>query len=332
MVFPELLFFRAYADRDSVFQDAVLDAVVAQVGGWSRREEACRRLFYRPARRAPGGEALIIAPSLSHRGRLLAWVPKVFLPNYPNSYERANFTSGARGCAACIPPIRGVGGHEAPRFGLYLVVSPPAVLGFYVPRRDREDSLGANRPPEPPPARLPAPRLLLTLFGHNHRHRQAPSARPFVAPNRPRCIAAMPFAARAPAESTDRSPPWDGQAGNLRDPATPGPRPKRFIAHAEMAIADIDPRPHPPGRMLTHTFGDNARVRARRWPSRIPPGQFDFAAPTGRIALGAAGRAAFPFCAFRPGRCSADIATRPTTSRGPRVWPQRLKATGLEKL
>src|SRR6266571_2689244 len=51
-----------------------------------------------------------------HRGRLLGVVPKVFLPNYREFYERRHFTSGEGVCGGAIA----VGGHAAP-FGVDLI-------------------------------------------------------------------------------------------------------------------------------------------------------------------------------------------------------------------
>src|SRR4029077_10891800 len=114
MVFPELCL-SAYAIDDLLFQDAVLDAVVGQI---ARLVAASKKL----------SPVLVVGAPLRwrgrlyncgiaiHRGRLLGVVPKVFLPNYREFYERRHFTSGESVRGATIA----VAGHAA-AFGIDLV-------------------------------------------------------------------------------------------------------------------------------------------------------------------------------------------------------------------
>ena len=93
MVFPELGI-SAYAIDDLLLQDALLDAVVQ---GIERIRDASRKLF----------PVLIVGAPLRHSGRLyntgvaiyrgeiLGAVPKTYLPNYREFYERRHFASGA---------------------------------------------------------------------------------------------------------------------------------------------------------------------------------------------------------------------------------------------
>src|SRR5947209_5337429 len=114
MVFPELCL-SAYAIDDLLFQDAVLDAVAAQVARLVAASKKLSPVFVvgAPLRR----EGRLYNCGLAiHRGRLLGVVPKVFLPNYREFYERRHFTSGEGTRNMTIS----VGGHEAP-FGIDLV-------------------------------------------------------------------------------------------------------------------------------------------------------------------------------------------------------------------
>src|SRR5215468_7209433 len=92
MVFPELGL-SAYAIDDLLFQDAVLDEVERQV---DRLICASRDLFPVFAVGAPLRHRghLYNCATIIHRGELLGVVPKVFLPNYREYYERRHFTSG----------------------------------------------------------------------------------------------------------------------------------------------------------------------------------------------------------------------------------------------
>ena len=98
MVFPELCL-SAYAIDDLLFQDAVLDEVERQL---DRLICASRELFPAFVVGAPlrlQGH-LYNCGVVIHRGALLGVVPKVFLPNYREFYERRHFTSGRGGASA----------------------------------------------------------------------------------------------------------------------------------------------------------------------------------------------------------------------------------------
>src|SRR5204862_2540343 len=110
MVFPELCL-SAYAIDDLLFQDAMLDAVVAQAGRLVAASKKLSPVFVVGAPLRREGR-LYNCGLVIHRGHLLGIVPKVFLPNYREFYERRHFTSGEGQCAGAIR----VGGHEA-RFG-----------------------------------------------------------------------------------------------------------------------------------------------------------------------------------------------------------------------
>src|SRR5437764_7054830 len=92
MVFPELGI-SAYAIDDLLFQDAVLDEVERQL---ARLISASRDLFPVFAVGAPLRHRgrLYNCGAVIHRGVLLGVVPKVYLPNYREFYERRQLTSG----------------------------------------------------------------------------------------------------------------------------------------------------------------------------------------------------------------------------------------------
>src|SRR5437763_6108785 len=123
LVFPELCL-SAYAIDDLLFQDAVLDAVAAQVDRLVAASKKLLPVFVVGAPLRWEGR-LYNCGVVIHRGRLLGVVPKVFLPNYREFYERRHFTSGEglRGGAMAIA------GHEAP-FGTELVFAGLGPAGF----------------------------------------------------------------------------------------------------------------------------------------------------------------------------------------------------------
>ena len=123
VLFPELGL-SAYAIDDLLQQDALLDGV----------EEAARALL--AASRDWPAVLLVGAPVRSegrlynaalviHAGRLLGVVPKTYLPNYREFYEKRQFTSGALAMADALT----FAGQRAP-FGRDLIFEAPAVPDF----------------------------------------------------------------------------------------------------------------------------------------------------------------------------------------------------------
>ena len=111
MVFPELCL-SAYAIDDLLFQDAVLDAVAAQIDRLIAASRKMLPVFVVGAPLRVEGRLYNCGLAI-HRGHLLGVVPKVFLPNYREFYERRHFTSGEGVRGGTI----GVAGHRAP-FGI----------------------------------------------------------------------------------------------------------------------------------------------------------------------------------------------------------------------
>ena len=94
VVFPELGL-SSYAIDDLLLQDALLDAVTRCRRRGARREPRPRRRCCssaRPLRR--NGRLYNCAVVISH-GEILGVVPKTFLPNYREYYEKRWFASGA---------------------------------------------------------------------------------------------------------------------------------------------------------------------------------------------------------------------------------------------
>src|SRR5580700_8455810 len=123
LLFPELCL-SAYAVDDLLFQDALLDAVEAQIV----------RLIELSRKRAP---VIVVGAPLRwqgrlyncaivvHRGRVLGVVPKIFLPNYREFYERRHFTSGE----AVRGAVMTLAGQETP-FGIDLLFAATGTVDF----------------------------------------------------------------------------------------------------------------------------------------------------------------------------------------------------------
>ena len=136
MVFPELCL-SAYAIDDLLFQDALLDAVEVQIDRLVQASRDRFPVFVVGAPLRSHGQLYNCAIAI-HRGHLLGVVPKVFLPNYREFYERRHFTSGSGVAGRSIA----VAGHEVP-FGADLLFAAAGACGFHLPRRDLRGFVGA---------------------------------------------------------------------------------------------------------------------------------------------------------------------------------------------
>src|SRR5229473_2973018 len=317
MVFPELCL-SAYAIDDLLFQDAVLDAVVAQVDRLVAASKKLAPVFVvgAPLRR----EGRLYNCGLAiHRGHLLGVVPKVFLPNYREFYERRHFTSGEGQRGGTIA----VGGYKAP-FGVDLLFAAggPACFTFHV---EICEDLWVPTPPSASGAAAGA-EVLLNLSASNIVIGKAQMRRLLCASQSARCIAAYAYSAAGAGESTTDLA-WDGQAGifEIGDALA---ETERFSAQPEIAVADVDLGRIRQERMRTNTFGDSARQLL----AAAPPFRrvdFTFAAPAGPSELRRRVER-FPFVPSDP----AMLADNCYEAYNIQVQglAQRLSATGLEKL
>ena len=202
-VFPELTL-TGYSIEDILLQDTLLDAAEARARRRGRRARpSCCRCSWWGAAAATGTGSYNVA-AVVHRGRLLGVVPKSYLPNYREFYERRQFAPGDD--AARHDPL--VAGVEVP-FGPDLLFAADDVPGLRAARRDLRGHVGAGAavarrrrwPGRPCWPTCPAAR--------------SPSAGPTTASccarsASSRCLAAYVYAAAGEGESTTDLA-WDGQ-------------------------------------------------------------------------------------------------------------------------
>jgi NAD+ synthase (glutamine-hydrolysing) len=317
LVFPELCL-SAYAIDDLLFQDALLDAVDAQIARLLTASMNLLPAFVVGAPLRRDGR-LYNCGLVIHRGRLLGVVPKVYLPNYREFYERRHFTSGEGLRGGTIR----VAGVEAP-FGIDLLFEARGEAGFTFHVEVCED-LWVPAPPSAAGAAAGG-EILLNLSASNIVIGKAQMRRLLCASQSARCLAAYAYSAAGAGESTTDLA-WDGQAGifELGEALAETPR---FSAGAEIASADVDVGRIRQERMRTNTFGDNARHLTDSAPvfRRI---QFDFAAPGGRLEL-RRNIERFPFVPADPAMLSENCYEAYNIQV--QGLAQRLKATGLDKL
>jgi NAD+ synthase (glutamine-hydrolysing) len=317
MVFPELGI-SAYAIDDLLFQDAVLDEVERQL---DRLISTSRDRFPIFAVGAPLRHRghLYNCGVVIHRGELLGVVPKVYLPNYREFYERRQLTSGEGIVSQSIE----IAGHEAP-FGRDLLFAARGNAGFTFHVEICED-LWVPHPPSTDAA-LAGAEILLNLSASNITIGKAEMRRLLCASQSSRCIAAYAYSAAGAGESTTDLA-WDGQAGifELSDLLA---ETERFSPHPEMAVADVDLGRIRQERMRTNTFADNARASADKRPA-FRNVAFEFAAPDEALELRRAVER-FPYVPADPAMLRENCYEAYNIQV--QGLAQRLKATGLKKL
>ena len=227
---------------------------------------------------------------------MLGVVPKVFLPNYREFYERRHFTSGEGVRGGTIA----VAGHEAP-FGVDLMFAADGPAGFTFHIEICEDFWV----PQPPSALGAAAgaEILLNLSASNIVIGKAQMRRLLCASQSARCIAAYAYSAAGVGESTTDLA-WDGQAG-IFEIGEALAETERFSAGPEIAVADIDLGRIRQERMRTNTFGDNARLLLPGG-AAVPPRRIRVRR-AGRAARSAPPRRALPVRAVRPGDAARQL-------------------------
>lgn len=245
MVFPELGL-SAYSIDDLFHQDALLEAV----------EETIRRLVADSADLFPAFVVgaplrsqgrLYNAALVVHAGRILGVVPKGYLPNYREFYERRYFSPGAR--------VRGqeitIAGVTVP-FGVDLLFRSAGTCPFTFHVEVCED-MWVPHPPSTPAA-LAGAEILLNLSASNITIGKAEDRRLLCGSQSMRCIAAYAYSAAGPGESTTDLA-WDGHGGIFEDGLRLAET-ERFPAGSTMAVGDVDLGRLRQERMRRVTFRD----------------------------------------------------------------------------
>lgn len=315
-VFPELGL-SAYSNEDLFLQDALLDAVESAV---AELVEASRALGPVIIAGAPlRHEAkLFNCALLVHRGRILGIVPKTYLPNYREFYERRQFTPGD---AAVTRTIR-IEGEDIP-FGRDLLFAATDNDGLAIHVEICED-LWVPIPPSTDAA-LAGATVLVNLSASNATIGKADYRRLLCASQSGRCLAAYLYSAAGPGESTTDLA-WDGHA-LIYENAELLAEGERFPGGARLVLADLDLDRLRQERARTTSFNDcaaahRARLAAlRRIPFRLEP-------PTGEVpTIRRVDR--FPFVPADPAR--RDERCREAYDIQVQGLAQRLRATGIGK-
>jgi NAD+ synthase (glutamine-hydrolysing) len=293
-LFPELGI-SAYTNEDLFHQDALLEATVAAIAAAvAASREMLPVLIVGAPLRFDG--KLFNCAVVIHRGSVLGIVPKTYLPNYREFYEKRQFTSALQ---AVTRDVRFLGSTVP--FGNDLIFEASNYRDFALHVEICEDVWS----PIPPStyAALAGATVLCNLSASNIILGKDEYRRDLCASQSGKCIAGYLYTAAGPGESTTDLA-WDGHAFIYENNHLLAES-ERFAEQEQFITADIDIELLVQDRMRQTSFNDSVdehreRLRGIR---RVP---FELQIPSEEIPL-KRGVARFPYVpgdpAVRDARC-----------------------------
>ncbi|MBU2417834.1 MAG: NAD(+) synthase [Alphaproteobacteria bacterium] len=290
IVFPELSL-TGYAIDDLLMQAALLDEVerqIARVAG-AADDAGLIAVAGAPLR---NGDALYNCAVVLGSGGVLGVVPKTYLPNYREYYEKRWFAPAASRSEDAI-----VLGGETVDFAPGLIFEAANRPGFVFAAEICEDFWA----PQPPSTRaaLAGARILLNLSASNIVIGKAEERALLCASQSSRTLSAYVFAASGWGESTTDLA-WDGQA-TIHELGARLADGERFSMESHLTVADIDVERIGLDRLRNGTFADCARLEGE--PATVIPFEAADTAPAGDL-IRPLDR--FPFVPDDPARLDQD--------------------------
>ena len=293
LLYPELSL-SSYALDDLHLQSALLDAVEAEIARIAAASADLTPVLAIGAPLRRNGRIYNCALVIAH-GQLLGAVPKSFLPNYREFYEKRWFAHG-RDCVDLWIPING---EEVP-FGTDLLFTAQNLPGFTFGLEICEDFWA----PHPPGhmAALAGATIVLNLSASNITIGKSDERHLLSRASSARAVCAYAYSASGHGESTTDLA-WDGQ-GMIYELGDLLIESQRFDLAPELCITDIDTRRILNERMRMQTFNDAAEAAGRPEDSyrtigfehRHTPGDIGLVRPIRR----------FPFVPNRPDKLDED--------------------------
>jgi len=317
VLFPELGL-SAYSNEDLAQQDALLDAVELAVANLLEASKSLGAILVvgAPLR----SEARLFNCALVVcRGRLLGVVPKTYLPNYREFYEKRQYASAAQALCESIC----VAGQRAP-FGNDLLFVCERFPDFVLHVEVCED-LWVPIPPSTYAA-LAGATVLANLSASDVTIGKADYRRLLCSSQSAKCIAAHAYAAAGYGESTTDLA-WDGQAIVCENGEVVAES-RRFRYEDYLITADIDLERLRQERMRTTSFGDCVQLHRERISGLRRIG-CDLEMPDGLVSLERP-IARFPYVPSDP--ASLDERCREVYNIQVQGLARRMQATGIDRL
>ena len=293
LVYPELCV-SSYALDDLHMQSALLDAVETAIADIASASEGLSPVLLIGAPLRHNGRLYNCALAIAD-GKILGAVPKSFLPNYREFYEKRWFAHGRNVRGATIA----LNGQDVP-FGTDLVFASNQLPGFRLFVEICED-FWAPDPPSTAGA-LAGATILANLSASNITIGKSDERHMLCRAQSARTASAYVYSAAGHGESTTDMA-WDGQ-GMVFELGDLLAESERFALRPELCIADVDTDRILNDRMRMQTFNDAAEA-AGRPEDRFRTVRFDHAPAQGDIGLSRPIRR-FPFVPNRPQHLDAD--------------------------
>jgi NAD+ synthase (glutamine-hydrolysing) len=250
LVFPELNV-TSYAIDDLHLQDVIVDATQAGLTAIVEASAELKPVLIVGAALVHNARLYNCAVAIS-RGQVLGVIPKSFLPNYREYYEKRWFAPGTGVTGRTIA----VAGQEAP-FGTDLIFAAEDLRDFVFHAEICED-YWAPAPPSTDGA-LAGALILCNLSASNITVGKARERALLCASQSARAVAAYVFSAAGPGESTTDLA-WDGQ-GCIYELGELLAETERFELTTDIVYADVDLERIRLERMRMGSFNDAARGR-----------------------------------------------------------------------
>jgi NAD+ synthase (glutamine-hydrolysing) len=272
-LFPELGI-SAYSNEDLFQQDALLEATVAALARLVAASHELTPVLLVGAPLRFEGKLFNCAVVIYH-GHVLGIVPKTFLPNYREFYEKRQFTSARAALSREVTFL-----DEQVPFGNDLIFQAQNVPNLAIHVEICEDVWT----PIPPStyAALAGATVLTNLSASNITIGKAEYRRALCAAQSGKCIAAYLYSAAGPGESTTDLA-WDGDALIYENNELLAES-KRFANHEQLIFGDIDLERLAQDRMRATSFID-AVTDHREHVRSLRQVAFEFQVPGGEIAL-----------------------------------------------
>lgn len=272
-LFPELGI-SAYSNDDLFQQDALLEAVEAGLANVVAASEGLTPVLLVGAPLRFNGQ-LFNCAVVVHRGRVLGIVPKRYLPNYREFYERRQFTPGRYATTREVSFL----GALVP-FGNDLVFEAVDLDGFSLYGEICEDLWVPL--PSSTWAAMAGATVLANLSASNITVGKAGYRKSLCRGQSARCIAAYLYSAAGPGESTTDLA-WDGHALIYENDRLLAES-ERFADGEQIVFADIDLERLVQDRSRMTSFQDSAGEHADRLEQlrRVP---FQLRPPAGQVEL-----------------------------------------------
>ncbi|MEM7666191.1 MAG: NAD(+) synthase [Pseudomonadota bacterium] len=252
LVYPELTL-SSYAIDDLLLQNALLDHAERAIADVVEASNDVTPVLVIGAPLRRTGKIYNCAVVIAH-GELLGVVPKSYLPNYREFYEKRYFAHGRD----CQDLWIGVNGEEVP-FGTDLVFAAGNLPGFTFGVEICEDFWSPNPPGTM--AALAGAQILCNLSASPITIGRAEDRHLHCRSSSSRSICAYVYSASGHGESTTDLA-WDGQ-GVIYEMGALLKESVRFDLDAELCIVDVDTDKIAGERMRNQTFTDAAEAHGR---------------------------------------------------------------------